>query len=97
MYAIGKLLLAATIISVLLNGLIFLGTVIALLKQWVGPLAYILWVVAAPLLSPAALGLPWFVSWVDGESVSERVVWIWLSFYVCMGLRALSWKWAPDR
>lgn len=97
MYAAGKLIFAVMLISGLLNGIVFIGTVVALLKQFVGPLAYVAWVLAAPVLSPAALGLPWFVSWVDGEPVNERVVWIWLSFYVCLALRALFWKWAPDK
>ena len=93
----GTLLLIATILSGLANGLIFLGTVVALLKQWIGGFSYILSVFVAPILSPAALGLPWFVAWVDNEPVSERVVWIWASFYICMLLRAVFWKWVPDK
>ena len=97
MKAIGKLILIATIISGVLNGLVFLGTVVDLLKQYIGFLGYILWVIAAPVLSPVALGLPWFVAWVDGTSVNERIVWLWASFWICLALRLIFWKWAPDR
>ncbi len=95
MKGIGKLVLAATLISGLLNGIVFLGTVIALLKQYVGVLAYVLWIPAAPILSPGALILPWFSAWVDGSSLNERILWTWASFYICLVLRVIFWKWDP--
>lgn len=97
MHAIAKAVLVATILAGILNSFIFLGSVVALLKGYVGPLAYVLWMFAAPLLSPAAIGLPWFVAWVYGTEVNDRVFWIWASFFILMGLRALLWKWAPDK
>ena len=95
MKAIGKLIMVAALISGVLNGIIYLGTVVELLRHYVGILAYFLWIPAAPILSPGALVLPWFSAWVDGSSVNERTFWIWVSFYICVALRAIFWKWAP--
>lgn len=97
MKLVGALILIATILSGISNGLIFLSTVVELLRQWVGSFGYVLWIFVAPIFSPAAIILPWFVAWVEDGPVREGVVWLWASFYVCLLLRALFWKWAPDR
>src|SRR5262245_49404744 len=97
MKGIGKIIMAAMWISGLLNGIEFLGSVIALLKPHVGVFAYVLWIPGAVILSPCALFLPWFSAWVDGSSVNERILWLWASFYICLVLRMIFWKWAPDR
>lgn len=94
---VAALLLTATVLSGIANGLIFLGTVVELLRQWVGGFGYVLWVFVAPILSPASLILPWFVAWVEDEPVREAVFWLWASFYVCLLLGAVFSKWAPDR
>ena len=65
-----------------LVALIFIGTVIELLKHWVGFLAYFLWLLAAPLLSPAMFILPWFDAWVTGSEVNQRLFWIWAVWMV---------------
>lgn len=96
MQAIGKLIFIATIITGLLNGIIFLGTVIELLDIWIGSLAYVLWFFVAPIFSPAMIVLPWFDAWVNGGQVNENILIIWISFYVCLLLRFITWKWAPD-
>src|SRR5438876_628460 len=97
MKAISKLIFAATLISGILNGIVFLGCVVVLLKHYVGVLAYLLWIPAAPIFSPAFIVLPWFSAWVDGTDVNERIFWLWASFYICVALRLIFWKWAPDR
>lgn len=97
MNVIGKLIMVATLFSGLLNSLLFLGAVVALLKQHVGVLAYMLGVPVAILLSPGVLILPWFAAWVDGSSVKVLDFWIWASFFICLVLRAVFWKWAPDK
>ena len=94
---IGRVIFYATLLSGFLNTIVFVGAVVALLKQWVGFLGYFLWIFAAPVLSPAALGLPWFVAWVYNEPVNQNAFLIWLSFWVCIALRTLLWKWAPDK
>lgn len=65
------------IYSVLVIGSIYVGTVIQLLQKSVGFFAYGLWILAAPILSPSLLFLPWFDSWVTGQSVNQRVLWLW--------------------
>ena len=97
MQAIAKLIFVATIISGLLNGIIFVGTVIELLDQYVGFLSYFLWILVAPIMSPAMIGLPWFDAWVTGGAVNDNIFIIWASFIVCIVLRAITWKWASDK
>jgi hypothetical protein len=94
--AITKLIIATTLISGVLNALIFVGAVIELLDQWVGGVSYFLWIFVAPIMSPAMIGLPWFDAWVSGSSVNDNIFMIWLSLIVCIVLRAITWKWAPD-
>lgn len=61
----------------LVIGTIYVGTVIQLLQKYVGFIAYGLWIIAAPILSPAALLLPWFEAWATGHSVNNRILWLW--------------------
>jgi hypothetical protein len=93
---IKKLIMTATLISALLNLVIFVGTVVELLYNWVGSFGYILWIVAAPIMSPAMAVLPWFVAGVDGDPVSNGVLTIWLSFYVCLLLNFIFNKQVLD-
>lgn len=93
----GKALFVLTVILGLLNAIIFIGSVVKLLEHWVGFAAYFLWTFAAPLLSPAIIALPWFDAWVASEPINERLLAIWGAFIVCLILRVIFWKWAPDR
>ena len=97
MHAIGKFIFAATYILGLLNVIIFVGAVVELLKGSVGFLAYILWVIVAPIMSPAILALPWFDAWVSDRPVNDIVFVLWLSFVICVVLRIVTWKYAPDK
>jgi len=87
MKAIAFLVAAATMILTLLNAIIFVGTTIDLLQQYVGILAYILWLFALPILSPTVIALPWFEAWVSGSQVSPTIFWIWLLWLICMVAR----------
>lgn len=92
----GTILQVITIILVLLNGIIFLGGVIDLLQQYLGFFAYFLCWFVAPILSPAILFLPWFDAWVVGGSVNDGVLLLWGVGIVCIILRLITWKWAPE-
>lgn len=65
------------IYTVIVIGSIYVGTVIQLLQKFVGFFAYGLWILAAPILSPSVLFLPWFDAWVTGHSVNNRILWLW--------------------
>lgn len=58
-------------------GITYVGTVIELLQKFIGFLAYGLWIIAAPILSPTLLFLPWFDAWVTGHSINTRTLWLW--------------------
>ena len=78
-----------TLILMLLNGIILIGTTIELLKGYIGVLAYIGWIIVAPILSPSIFALPWFDAWVAGSHVSPAIFWIWLSWIICIVIRIL--------
>jgi hypothetical protein len=88
--------MAATIILLLLNGIIFLGSIIDLIKIWIGPASYLVVWFIAPIFSPAFLFLPWFDAWVMGEPVNEVVLYLWLAFIVCVFLNLLLSKIYPE-
>jgi hypothetical protein len=60
----------------------YVGTVIDLLESYVGALSKVLWIFAAPLLSPTIIILPWFEAWVLDTEVHQVTFWIWAVF-VC--------------
>ena len=88
-----KTLEIVTIIFLLLNSLIYIATVIELLEQWTGALSYFLWIIVAPVLSPAMLVLPWFDAWVNEENVNSAFLIIWIVFIICVVLRLITAKW----
>lgn len=96
MKALGKILLFLMMASGLLNSIMFLGTVIDLLESYIGIGAYLAAWFVAPILSPAFLFFPWFDAWVTGDAVNSAVLYIWISFWVCLILRVIMMKWAPD-
>ncbi len=96
MKVFGKILLALTVVLTLLNTLIFLGAVIAMLKEQIGFLAYLACFLVAPLLSPVMIALPWFAAWVTDEPVNDRFVAIWGALIVCLILRVITRKWSLD-
>jgi hypothetical protein len=96
MRVFAKQIYYVTMIFALLNLLVFGGTVVDLLESWVGGLAYILWVIAVPLMSPALIVLPWFEAWESGGAVNDNVFMIWVIWVACILLSAVTQKWAPD-
>ena len=95
MQLLAKLVTILFYISTALNSLVYLGTVVALLKQYVSFLAYILWILVVPLLSPAFIALPWFSAWVDNTAVNTNLILLWASWYILLGIRLVLSKWAP--
>ena len=69
-----KIIQIAFIVLTAVNGLLYFGTLIDLLHRYVGDLGYLLWIAAAPLLSPAMLALPWFSAWVHDTAVSNEII-----------------------
>jgi hypothetical protein len=59
------------------NAIAYIAAVAALLSDKMGTAGYVLTIVAAPLLSPAALGLPWFDAWARDAAVSSRLLLLW--------------------
>ncbi|THI88852.1 MAG: hypothetical protein CAF41_005615 [Nitrospira sp. CG24A] len=67
-------------------GIVLVADTIALLKGFVGSLAYGLWIFVVPVLAPVALLLPWFDAWVFGTAVNPMVFWIWVAWLVPLGI-----------
>ena len=68
-------------------GIVLVADTIALLKGFVGSLAYVLWIFVVPVLAPVALLLPWFDAWVFGTAVETLMVfWIWVAWLVPLGI-----------
>lgn len=67
----------AFLVLTAVNGLLCFGMLIDLLHRYVGDLGYLLWIAAAPLLSPALLALPWFSAWVYDTAVSDEIILLW--------------------
>ena len=89
MKALSLIVNVATILLAIHNGVLYLGTVVELLKQHVGFFAYLLWIPTAPFLSPCLFFLPWFVAWVDASEVNTLIFWLWASWLICIALRAI--------
>lgn len=70
-------------------GIFYIATLVQLLSKWVGPLAYVLWIVAAPVCSPAILFFPWFEAWVTGEGINQTVFLLWVTWISAQGLALL--------
>lgn len=94
MQLLAKLVAILFYISTVLNVLVFFGTVVELLKHYVGFFAYILGIFAAPLFSPAILALPWFSAWVDSSDVNTNLSILWASWFVLLILRVTFSKFA---
>ena len=62
-----------------LLGLMFAGTVVQFLHNYVGFFAYILWIFAVPLLIPAIIVFPWFDAWVMRDSVDPIILYLWIA------------------
>lgn len=80
MVFLGIIFLCFRIAFFLLNlavGIIFVADVVTLLKGPIGFIANVAWIIVAPLMSPAVLGLPWFDAWVCNCPVNDRIFWIW--------------------
>ena len=72
-----KVLQVVFFLLTIVNGLFYFATVIALLQKYVGDIAYVLWILVAPFLSPAIFGLPWFNAWVTGAAVNVGLFLVW--------------------
>ena len=72
-----KVLQVVFFLLTIVNGLFYFATIITLLQQYVGDIAYVLWIVVAPFLSPAIFGLPWFNAWVGGTAVNVGLFLVW--------------------
>ena len=94
--AIGYLVFYMTIISSVINGIMFVGLLVKFLQQYIGLFAYIAWAPVLPFVSPAAIAWPWIESWVYHEAVRDNNIYIWASWYICILLRIIFAKWAPD-
>ena len=77
------------------NGVLYLRTIVDLLHPYVGDVAYVLWIVVAPFLSPAMLGLPWFDAWVNHSPVNHELLWLWVPWIGAMCALALFGSGAP--
>jgi len=78
-------------VLIFLNAIILLGTVIDMLKEWIGVAAYLVGIFVAVILSPVIIVLPWFESWVSGEPVNANGLMLWGAMVACIVLNlALS-------
>ena len=84
----------AAVLTVL-NTIVYIGSVIAMLKAWIGCFAYLAWVVVAPLCVPAIIILPWFDAWTADGHVSERVFWAWVLWLAVMAV-GIPLEWIAD-
>ena len=97
MISISKFLAFLTIAVGGFNTLLFIGTVIALLKSWIGGFAYVAWVFLLPLFSPAFLFFPWFDAWVENNNnPNDVILFSWGAFLACMALNFAFLKIYPD-
>lgn len=97
MYIFGKFIFGMVIILGVLNSLILLGGVVELLQQYIGYLSYFISILVVTFFSPALIVLPWFDAWVSNSPVNDNVLFLWSAFIVCLILRVILWKWAPDK
>lgn len=70
-------------------GFFLVADTVELLKVFIGPLAYVLWIFIAPILAPAGLLLPWFDAWVFGEAVNPIVFWLWVAWLIPLAILAI--------
>lgn len=70
-------------------GIFYIATLVQLLSKWVGPLAYALWIIAAPICCPAILVFPWFEAWVTGEGINQISFLLWATWISAQGLALL--------
>ena len=70
-------------------GFVLVADTVELLKMFVGPLAYVGWILVAPILAPAGLFLPWFDAWVFGGGVDPIVFWLWIAWLVPLVILAI--------
>jgi hypothetical protein len=84
-----KIVHVVLFVLTIVNGLLYLGTVIDLLQPYAGELAYVLWIPVAPFISPAMLGLPWFNAWVNDTAVSSGILLMWILWIAALCATAL--------
>ena len=73
---------ALGVILIILNSIIFLGSVVHLCCRYVGCLGYLLSFFVAPFLVPVVFFLPWFDAWVEKEPVNFNVFVMWVALMV---------------
>ena len=95
MHELEKSARIAFVLLTLAIAAIYLTAVAAWLTTHLGAWGYALTVVAAPVLSPAVLGLPWFHAWANDAEISRSVLLLWLLW--CGALVGVGATWLELR
>ena len=97
MNIISNFIFIMTMPIVLINSLLFIGTVIAFLESAIGVFAYVAWIFVLPAFCPAFLFLPWFDAWVEGSNnLNDVILFSWSIFWTWGALNLSFFLFYPD-